>query len=469
MLIKNNLDKCKKLNIVIGLGKSGFWAAKFLKSIDKRVIVWESKNNKRLSRTKQELEKMDILVFLNKKFVFEEIYPWIKEIETVVVSPSIPYDHETIIKLKKRGIRVIGEINLAWESLKNINWIGITGTNGKTTVTHLLSHILSHNKLYAPFAGNIGTPLCKFAYSKNNNSIDWLTAELSSYQIEIAPEVKPKIGIWTSFTEDHLERHKTLETYFKIKNGLLKQSEFRIYNYDDENLRNSQQSLADGIWITTSSNKSAFHKCDYWIDDQKFIFERNKRLFKLDNFILKGNHNVQNLLLAVAAARKIGLSAEKIKNSLPSYKQLPHRLETIYKKHGLEIINDSKATNFDSSIAGIKAIEGQLIMISGGKIKGNRYDQWIKVLNTKVKTIFLFGESAKVLKQALINGGFKKDIFEFSNLSELINYLFAYLKINKVDKILFSPSCSSFDQFKDYEERGNFFKKLINEKIESHF
>ncbi len=436
-----------------------------MRSIDKRVIVWESKDGKEFLEKKTELEEINILVSLNKEFVFKEIHPFVKEIESVVVSPSIPYDHETIIKLKKKGIKVIGEINVAWEILKDTNWIGITGTNGKTTVTHLLSHILCQNELYAPFAGNIGTPLCQYAYSKKHEQIDWVVAELSSYQIEISPEVKPNIGIWTTFTEDHLERHKTLENYFNIKKSLLEKSDFRIYNYDDENLRNHYISLSKGVWITTSLDKSNFIQCDYWIDDQAFIIERGKRLFKLEHFSLKGTHNLQNLLLVIAAARKVGLSGKKIKDSLSNYKQLQHRMETIYKNNDLEIINDSKATNFDSSIAGINSIEGQIIIISGGRLKGNEYSEWIKVLKKKVKCVFLFGESSKVLKMALINGGYKKDIFEFSELKELLNFVFHYLQNNKVGTLLFSPSCSSFDQFKNYEDRGDHFKKLISEKL----
>ena len=186
-------------------------------------------------------------------------------------------------------------------------------------------------------------------------------------------------------------------------------------------------------------------------------------------FFLKGSHNIENLLLAIAAARKIGLSSRNIKASLSSYKQLPHRLETIYKKDKLEIINDSKATNFDSSIAGINAIDGEIIIISGGRMKSDKYGEWIKVLNKKAKTIFLFGESSKVLKQALIDGGFKKNIFEFPDLKELINNILPYLKNNNIDKVLFSPSCSSFDQFRNYEERGDFFKRLINEKLRDNF
>ena len=466
MPFKNNSHKEEKINFVIGLGRSGFWAAKFLRSMGKRVIVWESNENKELLETKEVLEKLNISVFLNKEFLFDNFSPCLNQIESVVVSPSIPFDHVTIIKLKKIGIVVKGEINIAWESLKNINWIGITGTNGKTTVTHLLSHILKENNLFAPCAGNIGIPLCKIAYSNKDKNIDWLVAELSSYQIEIGGlSLKPKIGIWTTFTADHLERHKTIDNYFKIKNSLLKQSEFRIYNYDDKYLRENFKSLSNGTWITTNSNELDLDHCDYWINNENFIVERREKLLSLKNFKLKGNHNVQNLLLAVAAARKIGLSSEKIKNALLSYEQLPHRMETIYKRNELEIINDSKATNFDSSIAGIKAIKGNPIIISGGRLKSGNSNEWVKIINKKAKAVFLFGESSKTLKKLILNGGFNKDILTFNNLSEVINYAYSYIEDNHTETLLFSPSCSSFDQFRDYEKRGDFFKKLINEKF----
>ena len=159
-------------------------------------------------------------------------------------------------------------------------------------------------------------------------------------------------------------QHKTLENYFNIKKSLLEKSDFRIYNYDDKNLRNHYGSLSKGVWITTSFDKSNIIQCDYWIDDQAYIVERGKKLFKLEHFSLKGMHNLQNLLLVIAAARKVGLSGKKIKDSLSNYKQLPHRMETIYKNNDMEIINDSKATNFDSSIAGINSIEGQIIIIA---------------------------------------------------------------------------------------------------------
>ncbi len=466
MPINNNSTNGGKINFIIGLGRSGFWAAKYLRSMGKKVIVWESNENEELLETKEVLEKLDISVYLNKQFLFDDFSKCLNQIESVVVSPTIPFDHQTIIKLKERGIVVIGEINIAWESLKDINWIGITGTNGKTTVTHLLSHILKENNLFAPFAGNIGTPLCEIAYSSKSKNIDWLVAELSSYQIEIStPCLKPKIGIWTTFTPDHLDRHKTLDNYFKIKNSLLKQSEFRIYNYDDKYLRENFKSLSNGIWITTNLNESDLDHCDYWINSEHFIVERREKLLSLKNFKLKGNHNAQNLLLAIAAARKIGLSPERIKNALLNYEQLPHRMETIYHSNELEIINDSKATNFDSSVAGINVIKGAPIIISGGRFKNGNSKEWVKVINKKAKAVFLFGESSQTLKKLILESGFKNDILTFNDLSEVINYAYSYIENNQTETLLFSPSCSSFDQFRDYAQRGDIFKKLIHEKF----
>jgi len=262
-----------------------------------------------------------------------------------------------------------------------------------------------------------------------------------------------------------LDRHKTLENYFKIKNSLLKQSEFRIYNYDDRCLRENFKSLSNGIWITTNSNESYISHCDYWINKENFIVERGENLLSLKDFKLKGNHNAQNLLLAVAAARKIGLSPKRIKSALLSYEQLPHRMETIYQCNELEIINDSKATNFDSSLAGINAIKGDPIIISGGRLKSGDSIEWVNIINKKAKAVFLFGESSQTLKKLILEGGFKKDILTFNNLSEVINYSYSYIKNNQKETLLFSPSCSSFDQFKDYEQRGDIFKKLIHKKF----
>ena len=315
-----------KINLVVGLGRSGYWAAKFLNSKGERIIVLEEKINNELEIYKKDLENIGIEVYLEFPFEFEKISKWINYINYVILSPAIDIENQTVLKLKNAGVNVLGEANIGWNSLKDINWVGITGTNGKTTVTHLLSHILSQNKLEAPAAGNIGIPFCKYAYDYNSNKkLDWIIAELSSYQIEIACEIKPKIGIWTTFTPDHLERHKTLENYFRIKNHLLKSSEIRIYNYDDEYLRAHSKKLARGIWVTLDYRNKNNEDIDFWLDNNGYVVEKGITLFHSDALKIKGKHNTLNLLLATAAARKIGLTGKDIKNSLKNYKQLPHR------------------------------------------------------------------------------------------------------------------------------------------------
>ena len=455
-----------KINLVIGLGRSGYWAAKLLNSKGEKVIVLEEKINYQLTIYKQELENDGIEVYLNFPFEFQKISQWINNIKCIILSPVIDIENQTVIKLKDAGIRVVGEVNIGWNYLKKLNWVGITGTNGKTTVTHLLSHILSQNKLEAPSAGNIGTPICKHAYDNNiDKKIDWLIAELSSYQIEIANEIKPKIGIWTTFTPDHLDRHKTLENYFKIKNHLLESSEIRIYNYDDEYLKLSSKKLAKGIWVSSDCKNKAFEDCYYWIDEKGYVVERGIRLFHSDILRLKGNHNILNLLLATAAARKIGLVGEDIKNSLKNYKQLPHRLETIYDSKNLEVINDSKATNFDSSFSGIKSLKNGQLIIIGGRIKKGESKLWARIILEKCKGVFLYGESSQELKSILLKAGFMEDIFIHNELKELIPEAIKYLQKKKLKILLFSPACSSFDQFKDYEERGNYFKLLVKKYL----
>ena len=464
----NNFENHNKENyLIVGLGKSGFWVSKFLHSRGKQVLVIDENNNKKLSESKKILEKDGIKVILNKPFLYDEISSYLSKLTYVILSPTIRLDNDTVLKLIKSKIIILGEIDIGWQYLKTLNWVGITGTNGKTTVTDLLSHILSKNNMVAPSAGNIGIPLSKYAYHyyKYKENIDWLITELSSYQIEISHELKPQIGIWTSFTSDHLDRHKNLENYFNIKNKLLKNSEIRIYNYDDKNLRDSYNKLSKGIWISSNNESINTKKCDYWIDKDGFINEKGMKLFDKKFFNLKGDHNLQNLLLVTAAARKIGLTGNEISNALLSYKNLPHRLETIFKNRRLEIINDSKATNFDSSFVGINSINKSLIIISGGRKKEGEHKAWSEIINQKCNSIFLFGESADELKKLLLEIDFKKQIFIFKNLSDLVDKVLIHAEKEKIKAILFSPACSSFDQFINYEERGNYFKFLIKEAI----
>ena len=203
--------------------------------------------------------------------------------------------------------------------------------------------------------------------------LDWRVLELSSYQIESSPKVAPNIGIWTTFTPDHLERHNDIETYFKIKRSLLEKSSIRIYNSDDQYLSSKRKELPKGIWVGTNQQSFYAQYPKFWIDQKGYIIEDQKQLFHSSILNLPGKHNLQNLLLVTAAAREIGIDYSSIAASISSFKSIPHRLEYLGKVKNLSFYNDSKATNFDSSITGLQSIPGltvieQILSIHGLKL-----------------------------------------------------------------------------------------------------
>ena len=222
-----------KIHIVLGLGSSGASAAKLLKSEGKNVLVLENHSNPKLIDISEKLQSEGIkVVLIGAPLNISNFAPWIGNIASITVSPGIDWDHITLKELRSKNIYMQGEVELAWQRLSHIKSIGITGTNGKTTVTNMLNHVLKLNNLNTDMGGNIGKALSRIALENKQNihqELNWLVLELSSYQIEGSPKLKPTIGIWTTFTPDHLERHKNIETYFKIKRSLLENSTIRIY------------------------------------------------------------------------------------------------------------------------------------------------------------------------------------------------------------------------------------------------
>ena len=459
-----NKSFSNSLAIVVGLGRSGIGAAKLLNQQGHKVLVIEQSNNEEVKQISKGLKNLGILVELGKPFQISSFQPWLKELSFVVISPSVPWGHRTVNELRDLGIKVQGEISLAWKQLKHIPWIGITGTNGKTTVTEMLGHILKENQLYAPAGGNVGTAASEIALQSSLNK-NWLPIylimELSSYQIETAPEISPEIGIWTTFTPDHLERHKTLENYFSIKNSLLEKSSTRIYNADDEYLNAHRNYLKDGIWISTNANANDRKKAKYWINKEGVVLEENNKLFHSSILQIPGRHNLQNLLLVTAAAREIGLSPNAIEQGLKKFKGVPHRLEFIGEIEDIKIFNDSKATNYDSANVGLEALGPNTIVLAGGQAKQGDDSDWLIQINKSCVGVFLFGSSAKTLEQKIKKSGFKKDILICENLEAAVNLAMSQKTSEKISNILLSPACSSFDQYKDFEERGNHFKQLI--------
>ena len=458
------IESNNQITIAIGLGKSCIAASKYLSSNGEKVLIFENSSNESLKKIAAELINLGINVQLGTPLEFSSFKPWIATLSSVVIGPGIPWNHDTLNKLRVEGIEIKSEISIAWESLKGIPWVGVTGTNGKTTVTNMLHHVLQNSPIDSYIGGNIGRAATELSLAfKDSSTIKnkWLIIELSSYQIESAPEIAPQIGIWTTLTPDHLERHGSINNYFKIKRSLLKKSSLRIYNADDKYLNAHRNQLPKGIWVSIKGPGSKADTNKFWITSKGQVIEEGTELFNAKVLSIPGAHNLQNLLLVTAAAREIGLSAKSIENAIKSFKSIEHRLEKLSNISGIEIFNDSKATNFDSAEIALKATKGPLILIAGGLLKKGEASQWIKQIKSKALAVVLFGKSREIIKLMIKENGFKGEIHCYERLEKSVMKSINLGITLKVKSILFSPACSSFDLYNNFEERGEDFKSIV--------
>ena len=451
------------ITIVIGLGRSGIGAARLLKSEGNYVTIFEKEEGEEVIALAKELRNEGIEVKLSQSLEISNFESYLERLSLVVISPGIPWNHPTINKLRAKGIIIKSEIALAWERLKQFKWIGITGTNGKTTVTYLLHHVLKENNLEVEMGGNMGRPATEIAISlKNENTISpkWLIMELSSYQLESEANISPYIGIWTNLTPDHLERHGSLERYANIKKTLLNNSQIAIYNADDKYLISIKDSLKKGVWISSIYETKTPNPPNYWVNTEGIIMENSIELFNSKLFQLKGKHNLNNLLLVVAASRALGIDGESIGESISSFKGVDHRLEKIGCLNGSEVFNDSKATNFDASVTGIDSIPYPCIVIAGGLAKEGDPSLWISTLKRKACAIILFGASRKELYELITSNGVTSKLISVKGLEEAVDQSVQISQRIKAKSIILSPACASFDQYKNFEYRGDHFKEL---------
>ncbi|MBO1058018.1 MAG: UDP-N-acetylmuramoyl-L-alanine--D-glutamate ligase [Dolichospermum sp. JUN01] len=450
--------------LIIGFGKSGVAAARLLKQEGWEVELCDSSTSPTLLKQQQQLASEHITVKLGNtpEFTDSDIS------KLIVVSPGVPWDIPILAKARELGIETIGEMELAWRHLQDIPWVGITGTNGKTTTTALTAAIFQTAGLNAPACGNIGYAACEVALSTKKP--DWIIGELSSYQIESSVTLAPRIGIWTTFTPDHLARHKTLENYYNIKAKLLHNSQIQIFNGGDVYLSKlGLNHWPNAYWTSVKGEKFLIGEKGFYIENgwvMEKITATPQPIVEVSALRMVGEHNQQNLLMSVAAARLAGIDITAISQAVREFPGVPHRLEHICNWQGIDFINDSKATNYDAAEVGLASVQSPAILIAGGEAKAGDDSAWLAQIQAKTAAVLLIGNAAPAFAQRLQEVGYS-NYHIVETMENAVSMSAELAKKYQASVVLLSPACASFDQYPNFEMRGEDFRQLCQKYLVS--
>ena len=437
--------------LVLGLSKSGISAAKLAKNLGYNVYLTEGKKEVNQEQVK-ELELLGVKIEYGSHS--EE---FINGACLVITSPGIPPKSEIFKRIQDKNIPIISEVEFAYRNTR-APFVAITGTNGKTTTTALVSHILNNN-FKAPYCGNIGVPPCDLAQESN----DYLVCEISSYQAQTTEDFKPFISCWTNFTPDHIDWHEGLENYFNAKAKLFlgKQApKYAILNAKDAR-------LVEFANECTSSKIFLFDTEDYpncaYIKDNAIWYKTDgweERIISLKDCPLVGHNNYQNIMCGIISAKLCGMKNDEIKAQIKSFRAPEHRLEKVRELNGITFYNDSKATNPEASIVAIDSFNGvDVALILGGRDKNTDLTEMCESINKHIKTVLLIGEATERFEENLKKNGFDNIIKE-ETMEKAIDKA---ISLNP-DVVLLSPACASFDMFNSYEHRGEVFKEYVLSK-----
>ena len=435
---------------VLGAGESGVGAAKLAKIKGYQVFVSDNGKIKKGARN----------VLSNHEIEWEEnkhTESLILNADEIIKSPGIPDDVPLLIKAREKGIPVISEIEFAYR-YTDAKIIAITGSNGKTTTTMLTYHILKNAGRDVEMAGNVGKSMAGLLV---DHDPDILVLELSSFQLDGMVDFKPNIAILMNITPDHLDRYDyKFENYIDSKMKLVKNQgpeDAFIYNADDEVILNAMEKLEIHSKKYPFSLEQKVEKGAYIENETVIINLKQKITMSLHKIALQGKHNTYNTMASGIAANLVEIRKENIRESLSDFKNIPHRLEHVGKVNGIEFINDSKATNINSTWYALDTIKGPLVWIVGGIDKGNNYAMIEKMVAEKVKAIVCLGKDNKKIIEAFED--IIEPIEEASSAEEAVSK--AYYLARPGEKVLLSPACASFDLFESYEDRGDKFKKAV--------
>lgn len=443
--------------IVIGLAKSGIAAAEKLKEEGAEVLAVDCAETDGLKKTVAELERKEIKTRLGHHR-FQDL----EGKQLVVVSPGVSKSSPILVEAHRRRLPVWSEVELA-SSFTDCPIIGVTGTNGKTTVTTLIGELLKAAGKPVIVSGNIGYPMTTGLKEAGEGS--FFVVELSSFQLEHIHSFCPWVAVLLNITEDHLDWHLDFDDYVRAKTRLFEnqsKADHAILNFDDRVVRSlAPQVKANLISFSKSERqKGGLYLEDGWIKSE---VDGKHAVIDVSELKIKGEHNIDNAMAAIAAAQVADVPLEIIRRVLVDFKGLKHRLEFVAEINGASYYNDSKATNPDATARALTAFRQPIILLAGGRNKGNSFIKLAKAVEGKTKTVILFGEAADEIK-AVLNGS-KVEIVLVSTLLEAVKE--ASTAARSGDVVLLSPACASFDQFQNYQERGKVFVQAVERSREA--
>ncbi|MFZ0522684.1 MAG: UDP-N-acetylmuramoyl-L-alanine--D-glutamate ligase [Candidatus Acidiferrales bacterium] len=441
--------------LVVGLARTGLVTALFSAGYGATVTATDERPETEIAETAEKLRaagvKLELGGHVDASFLEQDL---------IVVSPGVPANLPALAAARKKNIPVWSEIELAWRFLRG-KLVAITGSNGKTTTTALVAHILQTADIPTLVGGNIGTPLLALVERSTDPAVT--VAEVSSFQLETIESFRPEIGVLLNLTPDHLDRHGTFEEYARAKMRMFEnqlERDIAVLNADDPEVTKRMPAKPHIFWFSRQKRvaNGAF------LRENEIIFRNEGSetvLARRDQIPLRGEHNVENVLAACAAAYLAGATPAAIANGVKSFRGVEHRLEFVAEIAGVQFYNDSKATNVDAAVKAVQAFPGPLLVILGGKDKGSPYTPLRDLLQARARVALVIGEAAEKIAADLQGA---VEIERAGTLERAVEM--AMGRAQPGDTVLLAPACSSFDQFENYEQRGRVFKELVARRAE---
>jgi UDP-N-acetylmuramoylalanine--D-glutamate ligase len=436
--------------LVVGLGKSGVASALFLTARGAHVTVSDSKTEDQL--------REEIPVLLDHGIAVEtggHGDRTFRDQNLIVVSPGIPVDAAPLVQARAQGEAVIGEVELAAQFLQG-PVVAITGSNGKTTTTALVGEIIVAGGFETAVGGNIGTPAVSLVDRATSETV--VVLEISSFQLETIQTFRPKVAVILNITPDHLDRHRTFETYVSAKARIFENqtsADFSVLNSDDATCAEMmKRTQAQVFWFSRKKEVSN----GAYVNDGRVLFRDARaqhQIMQVSEIPLKGSHNLENVLAAVCVGMLMGCQPEQIRGAVRAFKAVEHRLEYVATIRGVQYFNDSKATNVDATIKALESFPANIHLILGGKDKGSDYTVLNELIRKRVKRVYTIGAAAGKIESQIAG----TEVVHAERLEAAVKR--ATASAMDGDVVLLAPACASFDQFNNYEHRGRVFKEVV--------